>query len=231
MVDYQRSIRQICLSPYIETALGLAFVGMTGTKADRCHCSSSAWKTICNCLMPAFVLQEFSAIHSSDAASAFSVARVRWPRTGLSLNRAEGRLGHPASIPRGIMSRSPEALAFGARRHFIPASLSLPLCGCLLDRSRDCSRSRVPPRFPRRRYADAPAAASFSCLRFAPARSHLSPVGERNWRLDAAIIIEPHVPFGPRVRFRRAESSPTLCSINISYSLKWIVYDTNRLTS
>ena len=89
------------------------------------------------------------------------------------------RLGHPASIPRAIMSRSPEALAFGSRRHFIPASLSLPLCGCLLNRSRDCSRSRVPPRFPRRRYADAPAAASFSCLRFASARSRQSPVGER----------------------------------------------------
>ena len=78
------------------------------------------------------------------------------------MNRAARRLGHPASIPRAIMSRSPEALAFGSRRHFIPASLSLPLCGCLLNRSRDCSRSRVPPRFPRRRYADAPAAASFS---------------------------------------------------------------------
>ena len=85
------------------------------------------------------------------------------------VHRAARRLGHPASIPRAIMSRSPEALAFGSRRHFIPASLSLPLCGCLLNRSRDCSRSRVPPRFPRRRYADAPAAASFCCLRFAPA--------------------------------------------------------------
>lgn len=71
------------------------------------------------------------------------------------------------------MSRSPEALAFGSRRHFIPASLSLPLCGCLVNRSRDCSRSRVPPRFPRRRYADAPAAASFSSLRFALARFSL----------------------------------------------------------
>ena len=78
------------------------------------------------------------------------------------VHRAARRLGHPASIPRAFMSRSPEALAFGSRRHFIPASLSLPLCGCLLNRSRDCSRSRVPPRFPRRRYADAPAAASFS---------------------------------------------------------------------
>jgi hypothetical protein len=44
LVDYQRSIRQICLSPYIDTALSLAFVGMTGTKADRCHCSNCAWK-------------------------------------------------------------------------------------------------------------------------------------------------------------------------------------------
>jgi hypothetical protein len=44
LVDYQRSIRQICLSPYIEAALSLAFVGMTGTKADRCRCSSCAWK-------------------------------------------------------------------------------------------------------------------------------------------------------------------------------------------
>ena len=93
------------------------------------------------------------------------------------VHRAARRLGHPASIPRAIMSRSPEALAFGSRRHFIPAALSLPLCGCLLNRSRDCSRSRVPPRFSRRRYADAPAAASFSCLRFASARSRRSPVG------------------------------------------------------
>ena len=91
-----------------------------------------------------------------------------------SRTEPQGRLGHPASIPRAIMSRSPEALAFGSRRHFIPASLSLPLCGCLLNRSRDCSRSRV-PRFPRRRYADAPAAASFCCLRFAPALFGASP--------------------------------------------------------
>jgi hypothetical protein len=83
------------------------------------------------------------------------------------VHRAARRLGHTASIPRAVMSRSPETLAFGSRRHFIPASLSLPLCGCLLNRSRDCSRSRVPPRFPRRRYADAPAAAPFCCLRFA----------------------------------------------------------------
>ena len=100
---------------------------------------------------------------------AFSFRRVRQRPHRALVNRAAGRLGHPASIPRAIMSRSPEALAFGSRRHFIPASLSLPLCGCLLNRSRDCSRSRVPPRFPRRRYADAPAAASFCPLRFAAA--------------------------------------------------------------
>jgi hypothetical protein len=51
------------------------------------------------------------------------------------VHRAARRLGHQASIPRATMSRSPEALAFGSRRYFILASLSLPLCGCLLNRS------------------------------------------------------------------------------------------------
>ena len=113
-----------------------------------------------------------------------ALGRVRWPADRVLVHRAARRLGHPASIPRAIMSRSPEALAFGSRRHCIPASLSLPLCGCLLNRSRDCSRSRVPPRFSRRRYADAPAAASFSCLRFR--FGTISPVtgGARNWRRD-----------------------------------------------
>ena len=99
----------------------------------------------------------------------FLFGRVRQVPHRALVNRAARRLGHPASIPRAIMSRSPEALAFGSRRHFIPASLSLPLCGCLLNRSRDCSRSRVRRGFPRRRDADAPAAASFCCLGFAPA--------------------------------------------------------------
>ena len=64
------------------------------------------------------------------------VSLQRWARPLAAdralVHRAARRLGHPASIPRAIMSRSPEALAFGSRRHFIPASLSLPLCGCLL---------------------------------------------------------------------------------------------------
>jgi hypothetical protein len=98
------------------------------------------------------------------------------------VHRAGRRLGHPASIPRANMSRSPEALAFGSRRHFIPASLSLPLCGCLLNRSRDGSRSRVPPRLPRRRDADAPAAASFSCLRLASTRFRQSLLASKTGR-------------------------------------------------
>jgi hypothetical protein len=113
-----------------------------------------------------------------DVATAFSVGRVRWPRTGLSCTE-------PQRV--SAMSRSPEALAFGSRRHFIPASLSLPLCGCLLNRSRDCSRSRVPPRFPRRRSADAPAAATFCCLRFASARSALQPKTTLSAVLSAAL--------------------------------------------
>ena len=101
---------------------------------------------------------------SRDGVPTYRVGRVRWRGPG---SRAPSR---DASRPlrlrslAAILSRSPEALAFGARRHFIPASLSLPLRGCLLSRSTDCSRSRVPPRLARRRYADAPAAASFSWL-------------------------------------------------------------------
>ena len=75
----------------------------------------------------------------------FSFGRVRQVPHRALVNRAARRLGHSASIPRAIMSRSPEALALGSRRHFIPASLSLPFFGCLLNRSRDCTRSRVPP--------------------------------------------------------------------------------------
>jgi hypothetical protein len=37
LVGYQRSIRQICRSPYIETTISLPFVGMIGIAADRCH--------------------------------------------------------------------------------------------------------------------------------------------------------------------------------------------------
>jgi len=37
LVGYQRSIRQICRSSYIETTISLPFVGMIGIAADRCH--------------------------------------------------------------------------------------------------------------------------------------------------------------------------------------------------
>jgi hypothetical protein len=91
---------------------------------------------------PAIASQEFSVIHSSDGATAFSVGRVRWPRTGGS--RAPSRMpSRPSGFypSRDHESLSPEALAVGSRRHFIPALLSLPLGGRLLNRSRDCSRS------------------------------------------------------------------------------------------
>jgi len=163
------------------------------------------------------------------------VCLQRWARPLAAdralVHRAARRLGHPASIPRAIMSRSPEALAFGSRRHFIPASLSLPLCGCLVNRSRDCSRSRVPPRFPRRRYADAPAAASFSCLRFASARSRRSPVGgtkmEARCGYHHRAARSAWAPGAVQARF--AESSLIARSIDAPYRLKWIVYDTIRL--
>ena len=135
------------------------------------------------------------------------------PALGASAGRGPGSRApsRKASRPSGFdPSRDHESLAggtrLGSRRHFIPASLSLPLCGCLLNRSRDCSRSRVPPRFPRRRYADAPAAASFSCLRFASARFRQSPV--RGTKMEArsdigAFVHRAHVPFWPDAALAR----------------------------
>ena len=38
LVDHQRSIRQICRSPNIETAISLPLVGMADIKADRYRC-------------------------------------------------------------------------------------------------------------------------------------------------------------------------------------------------
>ena len=100
----------------------------------------------------------------------FSFGRVRQVPHRALVNRAARRLGHPASIPRAIMSRSPEALALGPAVISFRRRYHCPSFGCLLNRSRDCTRSRVPP-LSRRRYADPPAGASFSCLRFAPALS------------------------------------------------------------
>jgi hypothetical protein len=180
LVDHQRSFRQICLSSYIETASSLAFVGMTGAKAVRWHCSSCAWN-------------RYAITHAGTRLAKFSVIHSNGGHPPLALRASAGRgpgsrePSRRASRPSGFdPSRGHESLAFGSRRHFIPASLSLPLCGCLLNRSRDCSRSRVPPRFSRPRYADAPAAASFFCLRFAPARFRQSPVGKRNRKPDPA---------------------------------------------
>ena len=98
----------------------------------------------------------------------FSFGRVRQVPHRALVNRAARRLGHPASIPRAITSRSPEALALGPAVISFRRRYHCPSFGCLLNRSRDCTRSRVPP-LSRRRYADPPAGASFSCLRFAPA--------------------------------------------------------------
>jgi len=60
------------------------------------------------------------------------------------------------------MSRSPEALALGPAVISFRRRYHCPSFGCLLNRSRDCTRSRVPP-LSRRRYADPPAGASFPC--------------------------------------------------------------------
>jgi hypothetical protein len=113
------------------------------------------------------VFLKSSMMHSGDGVPSSAVGASAGRGPG-SMHRAAIRLGQPALIPCAITGRSPEALAFGSRcRLTIAASPSLSRCGCLLIRSCDGSRSRVPPRFPPRRYADAPAAASFFRLRLA----------------------------------------------------------------
>jgi hypothetical protein len=56
------------------------------------------------------------------------------------VNRAARRLGRPASIPRAIRCRSPEALALGAAGIACRRRYHCPERGCLFSRSRDCSR-------------------------------------------------------------------------------------------
>jgi len=138
-----------------------------------------------------------SILRRAEVRHPFSIGRVRWPRTGLSCTEPQ------ASRPSGFdPSRDHESLAGGTRLRvpFHSGVAITPLCGCLLNRSRDRSRSRVPPRFPRRRYADAPAAASFSCLRFAAARSRSPGWGGKSEAgiRGTAVVMEPHVPFGAR---------------------------------
>lgn len=62
LVDHQRSIRQICRSPYIETAMSLPFVGMTDMKADRYHCRVAPGADV-QLPRAEFASQEFSVIH------------------------------------------------------------------------------------------------------------------------------------------------------------------------
>jgi hypothetical protein len=74
------------------------------------------------------------------------------------------------------MSRSPEALALNPAVISFRRRYHCPSFGCRLNRSRDCTRSRLPPLL-RRRYADPPAGASFSCLRFEAVTQALPHIG------------------------------------------------------
>jgi hypothetical protein len=109
------------------------------------------------------------------------------------VHRAARRLGHPASIPRAIMSRSPEALALGPAVISFRRRYHCPSAGAFLT-GLATAVGPASRRFQRRRYADALTAASFSSLRFASARFHHSPFGERNWKLDptwARPVLDP----------------------------------------
>ena len=70
-------------------------------------------------------------------------ARAASPHRAL-VNRAALRLGRPASIPR---ARASELLAGGTRERGSPSAIAItaPFPGAAVNRSRRCTRSRVPP--------------------------------------------------------------------------------------
>jgi hypothetical protein len=104
LVNHQHSIRQICRSPYIETAISLPFVGTTDGQCGAMY----------SCSEPAFASQELSVIHSRDGAAAFSASAGRGPGS-----RAPSR---KASRPYGFdPSRGHESLA-GDTRLRVPPS-------------------------------------------------------------------------------------------------------------
>jgi len=73
--------------------------------------------------------------------------RVRQVPHRALVNRAAQRLGRTASIPRAeLRSSSPGALGKGSRRHGVcRRRYHCPVPGCPLNRSRRCTRPRVPP--------------------------------------------------------------------------------------
>ena len=117
---------------------------------------SSAWKWLLNgeSFCPSFVpaithgwdsqrrelkvwLESLTRRHRVPELSlpGFSFGRVRQVPHRALVNRAARRLGHPASIPRAIMSRSPEALALGPAVISFRRRYHCPSFGCLLNRS------------------------------------------------------------------------------------------------
>lgn len=74
-----------------------------------------------------------------------SLARVRLPPHRALVNRAAKRLGLAASIPR---AGALVLLAGGTRERGSPAAIAItaPFPGALLNRSRRCTRTRVPLR-------------------------------------------------------------------------------------
>jgi hypothetical protein len=116
LVDHQRSIRQICRSASIETAISFPFVGMTDVKADPVPLFQLRLESMCNCSEPAFASQEFSVIGSSDGATASAL--------GASAGRGPGSRApsRKASRPSGFdPSRDHGSLAGGTRLRVPPS--------------------------------------------------------------------------------------------------------------
>ena len=115
LVDRQRSIRQIYRSPYVEVAISLSLSEWQASKRTATTVELRI-ELMCNRPVPAFSSQEFSVIHSSDGAPAFSVGASAGCGTG---SRAPSR---KASRPSGFdPSRGHESLAGGTRLRVPPS--------------------------------------------------------------------------------------------------------------
>jgi hypothetical protein len=87
-------------------------------------------------------------VKSLEPGSSFPFVRVRQVPDRALVEPSRGASRPSGFDPsRRIMCRSPEALARGPRRHACRRRYHCPAFGCLLNRSRDCTRSRVPPSF------------------------------------------------------------------------------------
>ena len=123
LVDRQRSIRQIYRSPYVEVAISLSLSEWQASKRTATTVELRI-ELMCNRPVPAFSSQEFSVIHSSDGAPAFSVGASAGCGTGSRApsRKASRPSGFDPSRDHGVARRrhspsGPAVISFRRRYH------------------------------------------------------------------------------------------------------------------